>query len=495
MGFKEDADFARFVSMGAVGTAQVGRDLRDRFGHAPVELERYAMSNKVWQTKVKRLRLPDLVCLRCGRRIESRAKSTLGVILSHSDTPGREWNAGGMRGDDLYAFVRVDRSTDPPTTGPVAYFSAGALEATEDLARRSARKAVAEGSEVTLTWPSWVPARSGILVGEDERGRLVCRYDDGGTQAYWQWRSWARRMVYLAPGDRFEAGCCVVAGVVDSPATIACPGPTWDVAADLAAARHGDRYVAVKAAGFQGRHDLVPALRAVAGDPGADWRIALEARASLARIDPDAETGHIAAVARDPLGGAEERMEAVLVLSEIPTDPAALVLAAVAGDAGAPEELRAAAVWGLGQGSHDRPDLLLNLLVDDSELVRLHAVVAVRSLAPAMEVDLVGWLGGDDRHASAACTLLYRHRGIGALLAALDRGPRERLWALRTLGDLPADEVLARAGGALPADVEAALTPLWLGQADWFRSHGQEGLAALEVQKVRFDPVTLEEPP
>lgn len=70
MGFKEDADFARFVSMGAAGTAAVAVNLREEHGHNPIELERYAMSNKVWQTKVKRLRLPDLVCVRCGRRIE-----------------------------------------------------------------------------------------------------------------------------------------------------------------------------------------------------------------------------------------------------------------------------------------------------------------------------------------------------------------------------------------------------------------------------------------
>ena len=92
MGFKEDADFARFVSMGAVGTAAVADDLREQHGHRPIELERYAMANKVWQTKVKRLRLPDLVCTRCGLRVESRAKSKLGLVLSHSDARDRSWD-------------------------------------------------------------------------------------------------------------------------------------------------------------------------------------------------------------------------------------------------------------------------------------------------------------------------------------------------------------------------------------------------------------------
>ena len=127
MGFKEDADFARYVSMGATGTAAIASYLRDRYGHRPIELERYAMANKVWQTKVKRLRLPDLLCVACGRRVESRAKSALAIVLSDSDTPGREWYAGGMRDDDLYAFTRADLSTFPPMVGQPVFFSSAAL--------------------------------------------------------------------------------------------------------------------------------------------------------------------------------------------------------------------------------------------------------------------------------------------------------------------------------------------------------------------------------
>ncbi|MCY4369962.1 MAG: HEAT repeat domain-containing protein, partial [bacterium] len=68
----------RFVSMGAVGAAAVARHLGTQHGHRMIELERYAMANKVWQTKVKRLRLPDLLCVRCGRRVEARAKFSSG---------------------------------------------------------------------------------------------------------------------------------------------------------------------------------------------------------------------------------------------------------------------------------------------------------------------------------------------------------------------------------------------------------------------------------
>jgi hypothetical protein len=46
VGLKEDAKFARFITMGALGAKLVADDLAER-GHRIVELERYAMANKI----------------------------------------------------------------------------------------------------------------------------------------------------------------------------------------------------------------------------------------------------------------------------------------------------------------------------------------------------------------------------------------------------------------------------------------------------------------
>ena len=108
MAFKQDEDFLRYITMGAEGSAAVSRNLRDVYGHTTIELERYAMANKIWATKIKRLRLADLVCLSCGRRVEARAKSDLRVRMSHSNADGRNWDAG-LRDDDLCAFVPCGR--------------------------------------------------------------------------------------------------------------------------------------------------------------------------------------------------------------------------------------------------------------------------------------------------------------------------------------------------------------------------------------------------
>jgi len=486
MGFKEDADFARFVSMGAVATDAVRTDLK-RYGHEVIELERYAMANKVWQTKVKRLRLPDLVCSRCGLRIESRGKSQLAIVLSHSDAEGRSSDGGGMRDRDLYAFVRLDLAGSSPHTSQPVYFRTSDLRTSENGAKESNRKAISEGSELTLTWMSWIPARSGVFVGLDTEGRLVCHWDDGRSFRYWQWRGWPARYVYLAPGDRIVANETTVAGVVGPPGDFTCPG-AWDLRAALSDSDPAERYAATKVAGILKRSDLVDELTHIA-EGETDWRLRLEANASLARLDarwirPIIETATI------PARSDEQRIEAVFVLSEIPTDEAAEALAEIAAQDGEkPRELRAAAVWGLAQGVHPRPDLALLYAADTDEFVALHAIAGMPSLPHSLIPGLLDWLRQDDLHAAAAAQVLMRHEAVRPLLAAVHDGGRGRLWALRALGDLPR-EVVQRDGGELLTDeIEQDLEPIWIGRVDWLRGDGAEGLAALDVQKVRFNPL------
>ena len=284
MGFKEDIDFARFVSVGAIGTAVVAAHLRDRFNHRPIELERYAMANKVWQTKVKRLRLPDLVCLRCGLRVESRAKTKLSITLSHSETPGREWDSGGMRENDFFAFLLVDINQEPPHCGTPAFFSRAALKSTVSSTKRSSPKAASAGSEITLTWPSWVPTRGGRLICVDDEDRIVVAGDDGRKKRYWQWRNWdGPRCVYLKPGDFFQADETLIAGVVEPEVNPICPGDNWDLASALVSDDIVERYSAIKAVARLGDRKFAGVLTRLSEDAGEDWRIRLEAEIALGR--------------------------------------------------------------------------------------------------------------------------------------------------------------------------------------------------------------------
>ena len=488
MGFKEDADFARFVSMGAVATNAVRNDLKT-YGHAAIELERYAMANKVWQTKVKRLRLPDLVCTRCGLRIESRGKSQLGIILSHSTSgaEGRTWDGGAMRESDLFAFLRLDLTALPPHTSEPFYFRTSDLRTAVGWARESGRKASSEGSEVTLTWATWVPAKSGILTGPDNAGRLIGKSDDGSSFTYWQWRRWPAQYLYIEPGDRIIGSETMVAGIVAPAGDITCPGG-WDLRAALSASDQAERYAAAKVAGILGRSDLADQLTAIARrEP--DWRLRLEATASLARLDAT-WLRPIIEMSTTPVNPGEQRIEAVFVLSEIPTDEAAEALAEIAAEDGEkPTELRAAAVWGLACGVQPRPDLVLLYATDSDELVALHAIAGMPSLPESLIPGLLDWLGDDDAHAAAAAQVLMRHKAIRPLLEAVRRGGRGRLWALRALGDLPSELVQEEGAELLTDEIRHDLEPIWIAHDDWLRGPGAEGLEALDVQKVRFNPL------
>jgi hypothetical protein len=74
------------------------------------KLERYSRSNKIWATKVKRLRLPDLLCVRTGLRVEVRAKSKLAIKMSDAPAnPDRRWNTGLAPRDMLGSDSPIDR--------------------------------------------------------------------------------------------------------------------------------------------------------------------------------------------------------------------------------------------------------------------------------------------------------------------------------------------------------------------------------------------------
>lgn len=373
-----------------------------------------------------------------------------------------------------------------------SYFRTADLRGVRENAKESNRKATSEGSEVTLTWKTWVPSKSGVIAEIDTKGRILCQWSSGGSYRYYQWESWPVRHLYVPVGSPVLADETMVAGIVAPSPPPTCLGEVWNIAEAIATGDQADRYAAIRAAGVLGREDAVDLLHQVFSDEAQDWRVRLEAAASLARIDPAAWTGAVVAVAMDDDALPEQRMESAFVLAEIPTDEAADALAAVAAPgAGRSSELRAAGVWGLARGVQPRPDLVLPFTIDTDDLVSLHAITGLQTLPDELVPTLRGWLAElDDRRAAVAAQLLMRHLHIRPLLDASSSDGQARLWALRALGDLPPDLVRTVGAELLTPEVEAALEPLWIGQRDWLRHGvGVDGLEALDIQGVRFDPL------
>ena len=119
--FKSDDSFLKKLSVGAAGTNATIDQLK-KMGFNPIEFERGSTGFKIWKRiKIKRVRVPDVLCLNTGLRFESRGKTKLEISMSHSlNDPKRAWDAG-MRDDDIVSIVAFEQNDDSPLTDEVLW--------------------------------------------------------------------------------------------------------------------------------------------------------------------------------------------------------------------------------------------------------------------------------------------------------------------------------------------------------------------------------------
>lgn len=322
MGFKTDREFLRNITVGAVGTRQVA-SLLNAGGFRIIELERTAISNKLWATKIKRLRVPDLLCLRSGTRIESRAKGTLKVTMSHAvNNPDRAWDKG-LRDDDLVAFIKCyeERGRWRPAD-TVSLFRVSDMRATEEAAGLSQMKSAAEGNEIQLTWPSTIPSQAGRVeaIEEDRVKTLLASNRRQSYKLVSKKKGGAeyRLTPYVGVGDEFSGEEQVIASVMTEliqPVLADCD--QYDFISDLGAEDHETVYAAAKALGFlpELKEQSTQPLRTVMNE-GANPLLSLEAAGALARLVVSDGWKGIAAAAVNTHD--DIKMEAALILGELP---------------------------------------------------------------------------------------------------------------------------------------------------------------------------------
>lgn len=456
MGFKADTSFLRFLTMGARGVHQTMNRLAG-IGFRPIELERYSASNKIWATKVKRLRLPDILCVKTGLRVEVRAKSDLKLRMSDAPAnPDRVWDAG-LRDSDLVAFIACFESAEGPTPANDAmFFTVESLRKSVHLSRLGPPKSASEGAERDRTWPATVPSRDGRIL-EVTSTRIVTemfatRDQPARNQSYML----NGKSGYLRPGDTFKGEASFLSGGPSSMANLsAYLRQTYDPLAALQSATAVDRYAAVKS--FPHRQDDVAKVRGAIEDFIAkelEDRVKLEAAGSAAFYSSSLGQDTISEFIWTDKHSSELRMEAVLILAELGDGKfARATLKAVAQQ---PEfsgdELRQAAVWGLGKAGLKAYEDLLPFIRDSEDNVVLHAIAGFGAGVPNVVIEtLVRELTqGDERTAPAASEAL-RHIGtepvLRALVKAHDETPAARNWILATLGRLPPDMVREKLKG------------------------------------------------
>ncbi len=360
--FKSDDSFLRKLAIGAAGTnATIDRLIS--LGFSPVELERGSRGFKIWKKiKIKRIRVPDILCLKTGARFESRGKTKPEISMSHSlKDPKRAWDAG-MRGDDYVSIVVFQQDAESPIDlkciSPVHFIMVRDLRDAFTAKRVSITKpkGVEEGSEIRVVWTSAV-ANQQSTVSEVSGTRIrLTPIPSGRVQTVQLSRS--KGTITLSPqvsereGQTVEANQIVAASV---PVTIAvaCPPPVDEAyfIAKLASINLSERYAAAKALRYRGYITAQPSLEDRMNHAEEDIYVQLEAAAALAAHDHVAgwtfmETKLRSAVLDVPL---ETQLETLIVVSEITKPRSERLLIEVLRDVRRDEELRAGAAWALGQ--------------------------------------------------------------------------------------------------------------------------------------------------
>jgi len=385
--FKTDESFLEKISIGAVGTKKVFDNL-DAQGHCPVPLDRGSMSFKLWKSiKIKRLRVPDILCVASGTCVESRAKTKLEISMSHSASdPDRGWDFG-LSDDDFVALPVCQKAGPEPidwiASDLVQFIRVADLRSAclQNMVIEERPKGSQEGFEIRLTWPSSVASSDGTVSEVTDARLKFKRSSDNRTISLARSKKSIPLQVLVAPGDAIQEGQIIqsVVPVHQSiPLNDALPVTHY---LDMLVSRSlPERYAAAKALAFFDDRQIQFALKGLLADQKEHIYVQLEAAATLMKLDgPAAIAFFKEAMASEYL---ENRLEAVIVLGEIAgADSLSLLLTCLL-DGEQHPEIRAGAAWALGELKHpDALDALVQGLETVGSSIRVEAARALAKIA------------------------------------------------------------------------------------------------------------------
>jgi hypothetical protein len=488
--FKTNSSFFRMLAVGAVGAQAVQHHLNS-LGHDVVELERGSLATRIWRdVKRKRVRIPDLCCTRCGLRIESRAKTSADLSMSHSPSDAeRAWNFG-MLDSDWIAF--------PILSAEEGAWSAGALDSHRSLWRERSLttwyvegrinlfrvasfrgvapkqlkpKGVSEGSEIQVKWKARFAPSGGIIVNVSS-GRLDYSLDDNNGKAR-HFRLAADERAFLATGDQFEANQ-VVAGQIAPLTTGAsrCVGgcDTAKLKQMLGSRERTVRFTGCKLARFAKDATLASEVRELAEDNEEDAYVRMEARSYLCEVAGDSADAQFRATLLSETDD-QMRLEAAVALAETHTQSAFNLLRQVLEDAEQPLFLRSACAWGIGcHGTKEAAEVLVRAFADVSPAIREEALVALQGLGSVgFDPLLKGLEAASAEVAAGAAETLRRIHGAPAKEIATLAERADSTWPTWALAHLPKDAVapyIAALQSRRP-EVHYAVAVLWTFLESW----------------------------
>ncbi len=408
--FKTDESFLEKLAIGAIGARAVFTEL-ERQGHKPIELERGSMDYKIWKNiKIKRLRVPDLLCLNCGTRVEARAKTQLEISMSHSlSDPERGWDKG-LNDHDVVALSICTKTGERPTdwkANPLIQFvSAASLRKAfaEQQVITEKPKGAGEGFELRVTWPSAIASSEGVVSALAADRIQFKREPDRRTISL----SLSKKDLSLRPlvkvGDSIRAGQ-IIASVVPITSALPCASATAspNFLEMLASPAVADRYTAAKALSHLRDSAAFTALAQRMADEREHIYVRLEAAAGLSRAGDAASMIFIQQVLQSQY--LEHRLEAVIILGEIPADDSRTTLTTVLLDQTQHSEIRAGAAWALGELQQPSSvEALIHVFLELAEPIRIEAARALRKIAATTGANVAAALptANDDQRAGIA---------------------------------------------------------------------------------------------
>lgn len=472
--FKPDASFFRKIAMGAVGARAVCTDLGER-GHQVVELERGSTDTKLWkEVKRKRFRIPDLVCVHCGKRIECRAKAHPQLAMSHSTqdaqrswdhglvpddwvafpvctVPQEEyWSRGRLRGGASYWQER--HWIEWQRVGHINYIEVASFR--NAAADQTATKGPEEASETVISWNARFATKTALVERvwvEGEAQKVTLKPLDGSRRSPCKVpEGW---FTSVAEGQTVVANQIVASRV---PALgngdLACPGslPSGYLGRLLGSPQPTELFTGIKLSRLLGDTNHAERIRELAEHSSADLYVRLEGAVYLAALceSPIGPLFGAYLAASDPATS----LEAVIALADVQTQDATDVLMDVLADTAQRPYLRSAAAWSLGRVGNDAARQgLIEAFADLDPDLREEAIENIAFVGNAAQEALLEGLTAGSQDVAAGCAESLRQLGslpkelVGDLVAQLDTGkigdPGTR-WVVWLLAHLPTETVL-----------------------------------------------------
>jgi hypothetical protein len=505
LSFKPDSSFFRKIVIGAVGARAVCDDLAQH-GHQLVELERGSTNSKLWKdVKRKRVRIPDLVCVRCGTRVECRAKTEAGLTMSHSPTDAeRAWDFG-MVDADWIAFPVCQPAQEVDWTGGklqgnqscwrenrwlewqvmrhVNYFTVQAFRSC--LHARSRTKGVEEGSENFIGWDATFSSRDGpVLAVDADEGRVTIALSDG-TRPY-TWRAKPGARIFVSPGETVCQDQVIAATVpllLVGDLTCRAKLPTDHIARLLSSRERTQRFTGIKLARLRKEPQFSRLAQDLANDGEEDVYVRLEAVSYLVACC-ERSIGLFESYLKS--GDQQTQLEAVIALGETATPEAVVILSKLLKDSSQPFFLRSAAAWSLGQvGSDLASRQLVGAFADLDVSLRYEALDNLIAVGHPASAALVGGLEADDQRIVAGCAEALRQqpnlsKKAHQELVKIIQSDRSNQWAVWLIGHLPREQfntAIAELQYKKP-ELHYAISLLWSFVESWIARRWQVNTSA-----------------